>query len=46
LVHGKPVYTGADFNAALIMIPCAFVIGLIAILFARETFCKPVPEKL
>lgn len=40
IVNNIHVYTAADFNRALIILPVAFVIGLIMSLLMRETNCK------
>lgn len=40
MIQGHPVYTLANFNFALSILPIAFVLGLIACLFTRETRCK------
>lgn len=40
LIENVPVYSVADFNRAMLMIPIAFVISLLITLFIRETYCK------
>jgi len=42
--HGVPIYTLANFNLALAIIPIACVIGLVAAFFLRETYCKGVED--
>lgn len=39
---GAPVYSNADITFALLMIPIAFVIGIISVILARETHCKSI----
>lgn len=39
-----PVYSVSDYHTALIMLPVAFVIGIVAVIIAKETYCKPVHE--
>ncbi|MBA2653559.1 MAG: MFS transporter [Gammaproteobacteria bacterium] len=41
-LNGVPLYSKNDFMLAMSMIPVAFVIGLIAAFFIRETYCKPL----
>lgn len=41
LVDGVAVYSHADYLNAMMIFPIAFVIGLIAALFLRETNCQP-----
>lgn len=40
IVNGAAVYTAQDFNIAMLIMPAAFVIGLIITFFMRETYCK------
>jgi MFS family permease len=40
IVNNIHVYSAADYNRALIIIPVGFLIGLIMSLFIRETNCK------
>lgn len=41
MVKGAHVYTAADFNLAMLIIPVSFVLGLILTAFMRETNCRP-----
>jgi MFS family permease len=34
------IYTAQDFNRAMLIIPIAFIIGLLITVFMRETYCK------
>ncbi len=40
MVNGTVVYTAKDFNLAMLIIPTAFIIGLIITFFMRETNCR------
>jgi len=40
VVNGVPVYSAHDFNNAMVIIPVAFVIGLIISFFIKETYCR------
>ena len=40
VVNGVTLYTAQDFNHAMLVMPIAFVIGLILTFFIRETYCK------
>lgn len=40
ILNGQPVYSLHDFNTALMIMPVAFVIGLIVAFFIRETYCE------
>ncbi|MGE3919789.1 MAG: MFS transporter [Gammaproteobacteria bacterium] len=44
LINGVPFYNHLDFTRALSMLPIAFILGLIAAFFLRETFCKASPD--
>lgn len=38
--NGLPIYSNSDFLLAMAVMPIAFVLGLIAALLIRETYCK------
>lgn len=40
IVNGVPVYSAHDFFIAMLIMPIAFVIGLIISFFIKETYCK------
>lgn len=40
MINGLPVYANSDFLLAMAVMPIAFVLGLIAALLIRETYCK------
>lgn len=40
MVNGVTVYTAQDFNHAMLIMPIAFLFGLIITFFMRETYCK------
>lgn len=40
VVNGVTQYTAHDFNHAILILPVAFVIGLIFTFFMRETYCR------
>lgn len=40
MVNGAVVYTAQDFNLAMLIMPTAFVVGLIITFFMRETYCR------
>jgi sugar phosphate permease len=40
MVNGAPVYSPHDFFNAMLIMPVAFVLGLIAALLIKETYCK------
>lgn len=42
MTAGAPLYSNADITFALLMIPIAFVIGIIAVIVAQETHCKSI----
>ena len=44
IVNGLPWYSATDFNRALLIIPIAFVIALLAAWKIRETHCLPIVE--
>jgi MFS family permease len=39
-VHGQPLYSTADFNTAMMIMPIAFVIGLVIAFLMKETYCQ------
>ncbi len=43
--NGVRIYSHADFFRGMAIMPIAFIIGLIAALFIRETHCKPYIER-
>lgn len=40
VINGVTQYTAQDFNAAMLIMPIAFVIALLVTFFIRETHCK------
>lgn len=40
IVNKIPIYSVSDFRLAMMIIPIAFVVGVIVALIARETYCK------
>jgi MFS family permease len=45
-IHHIPIYSVTDYHAALISIPCCFVVGLLCALFAiKETHCKRLAQQ-
>lgn len=44
VVDGVRVYALSDYNSALSIMPIAFLLGLIAAAFVKETYCKAVEE--
>lgn len=40
VVNGMMIYTAENFNRAMLIMPIAFVLGLIVTLFIRETYCR------
>ncbi|MES2218637.1 MAG: MFS transporter [Pseudomonadota bacterium] len=40
LVNGQPIYSISDFNTAMMIMPIAFVIGLIIAFLIKETYCE------
>jgi MFS family permease len=42
MVKGVPIFSQSDFSNALLMIPIAFAIGLLASLLIKETNCHPL----
>ena len=45
IVDGARIYSAANYNLALSIMPIAFVFGLIAALFIKETYCKSVEDR-
>lgn len=41
MVDGVAVYSAHDYMLGMMIMPIGFVIGLIAIAFIRETYCRP-----
>lgn len=41
IINGVPIYTAADFNLAMWIMPIAFILALVVSLFIKETYCKP-----
>lgn len=41
IIDGVPVYSVSDFNSAMLVMPIAFVIGLVCVLLLKETRCIP-----
>jgi MFS family permease len=39
-LHGQPIYSIADFNSAMMIMPIAFVIGLAIAFLITETYCE------
>ena len=40
VVDGVTVYTAQDFSQAMLIMPIAFIVGLIITALMRETFCR------
>jgi sugar phosphate permease len=40
-VDGQRMYAAEDYHFAMMMFPIAFIIGLIAAMFSKETNCRP-----
>ena len=40
MINGAPIYAAGDFNRAMLIMPIAFVIGLMLTWFIRETYCR------
>jgi hypothetical protein len=40
IVNGVAVYSAQDFNDAMLILPIAFIVGLIITFFMRETYCR------
>lgn len=38
--QGMPYYSPANYSLPMLIIPIGFVVGLVAVLFMRETYCK------
>ena len=45
MVDGVRIYSADNFNLALSIMPIAFVFGLIAALFIKETYCRSVEDR-
>jgi hypothetical protein len=45
MIDGLRIYSSADFNLALSIMPIAFVFGLIAALFIKETYCRSAEDR-
>jgi MFS family permease len=39
-LNGQPIYSVADFNSAMMIMPIAFVIGLAIAFLIKETYCE------
>jgi MFS family permease len=42
MVDNVPIHTLANYTFALWMLPIAFIVGMLAIAFGKETFCKRI----
>jgi MFS family permease len=40
ILNGQPIYSLHDFNTALMIMPIAFVVGLVIAFLIRETYCE------
>jgi MFS family permease len=40
VIDGIPNYSNADYHHAFMILPVAFIVGIIAMFFAKETFCR------
>ncbi|OGT30317.1 MAG: hypothetical protein A3E87_01120 [Gammaproteobacteria bacterium RIFCSPHIGHO2_12_FULL_35_23] len=40
MVNQLPIYTISDFHNGLLIMPIAFVVGIIMVLLAKETYCR------
>jgi len=40
IINNVPIYSAQDFNAAMMIMPIAFVVGLIIALMIKETYCQ------
>jgi MFS family permease len=40
VIDGIPNYSSADYHHAFMILPVAFVVGIIVMFFAKETFCR------
>jgi MFS family permease len=45
MVDGARIYSAANFNLALSIMPIAFVFGILAVAFIRETYCRSVEDR-
>jgi len=45
MVAGARIYSVSNFNLALSIMPIAFVFGLIAAVFIKETYCRSVEDR-
>lgn len=45
IVDGVRIYSSNDYTSALLIMPIAFIFGLIAALFIKETYCKSVEDR-
>jgi MFS family permease len=45
LINGASHYANSDFLLAMSLMPIAFLIGLVASFFIRETHCRPLENK-
>jgi MFS family permease len=45
MVDGVRIYSASNFNLALSIMPIAFVFGLIAAVFIKETYCRSVEDR-
>lgn len=41
VINGVSIYSAANYRLAIMMIPVAFIIGLLAAFFVKETYCHP-----
>ncbi|MDQ2995382.1 MAG: MFS transporter [Pseudomonadota bacterium] len=44
IIDGVRVYALSDYNSALSIMPIAFILGLVAAAFVKETYCKAVED--
>lgn len=40
IIDDIPSYSNADYHHAFMILPIAFIVGIIAMFFAKETFCR------
>lgn len=40
IIDGIPSYSSADYHHAFMILPVAFIVGIIVMFFAKETFCR------
>ena len=45
MLNNAPVYSASDYLLSMAILPVAFILGLIAALFIRETNCHPYQDK-